>query len=361
MICRLSKEGELIENISKIISLRGAVLGVRANQEKKHWWQSLPFAYQDFKISIGSRPVGFRFSQSIVNIEAKFQDTFLLTCGEASDQSLATTKALAELLERTAMKEWSTKNPQFKIKSSNGWAAHQSKEDARLNAIFERVERDAVLAQWYSKAPFFQIANESLPQDVQEWANAELSQSEFSLLRILISTQGIGPSVTCILMNEAGFGVTAHAAKSDLKESIESAIAEACRAAHHYLRRSFWSDSLKLKFSDHSEKIQPGAHAVYYAYHEPLPLWMFGEEMSWAEANQYWREKIETFVSHELSRFSFQCVVKHPLFIGYATHPEIFEIIWGPTDPAVVSKMTKGRRSSFLNERTLNLKPHIVS
>lgn len=336
-------------------------MGVRANQEKKQWWQSLPFAYQDLKISIGSRPVGFRFSQSIVNIEAQFQNVSFLTCGEADNQNLAMTKALAELLERTAMKEWSTKNPQSTVQSSNGWAAHQSQESARLNAVFERVERDAVLAQWYSKTPFLQIASESLPQDIQEWANTELSQSEFPIFKVLISIQGIGPSVSCVFMNEAGLGVTGHSAKSDLKESIESAIAEACRAAHHFLRRSFWNDSLKLKSGNNFEKVQPGAHAVYYAYHEPLPLWMFGEEVSWSKAIQYWEEKTEKFVNGELSRFSFHNVLDNPIFVGFATHPEIFEINWGPTDPSAVLRMADVRRSSFLNEQNLNLKPHIVS
>lgn len=326
------------------------------------WWRSLPFVYHDLKVSAGSRPVGFRFSPSIVNIEAKFQAISFLTCGEAVDQNLATTKALAELLERTAMKEWSAKNPQLKIQSSNGWAAHQSLEGARLNAVLERAERDAVLAQWYSQTPFLQISNESLPQDILDWSSAELSQSEFPILKILVSTQGIGPSVTCVLMNDRGFGITGHATRSKLKEGIESAIAEACRAAHHYLLRSFWSDSLMLKSGDNSKIIQPGAHAVYYAYHEPLPQWMFGDQKSWTEVNKYWESKIDKFVGGEPARFSFQTVIENPIFVGYATHPEMFEINWGPTDPKVILAMTASRRSSLsITEQNLNLKPHIVS
>ncbi len=335
-------------------------MGVDLNQINEHWWQSLPFTYQDLKISYGTRPAGFRFSQSIVNIEATFQDVPLLTCGEADTKYLATTKALAELIERTAMKEWSAKNPHLSIKSSNGWAAHQSREDALTNAVFERVERDAVLAQWYSQTPFLQIANQSLPQNILDWSNAELSQSEFPILKILISTRGIGPSITCVLMNETGFGVTGHATKPSLKDGVESAIAEACRAAHHYLRRSFWKDSLKLKSGESSNKIQPGAHAVYYAYHEPLPRWMFGDQTIWVEAVQHWEARIEAFISGEFHNFSFQSVIENPVFVGYVTHPEMFEVIWGPTDSTVVLPMAERRRFP-LSITELNLKPHIVS
>lgn len=336
-------------------------MGLKKNQENGQWWQSLPFAYQDLQVSVGSRPTGFRFSNFIVNIEAKFKDVVFLTCGEAGNQNLAMTKALAELLERTAMKDCATKNPQFKIQSSNGWAAHQLKEAARLNAIFERVERDAVLAQWYSQTPFLQIAHRSLPKDLLTWADTELSQSEFPILKVLISTRGIGPSITCVFMNQEGFGVTGHSSKPDLKESIDSAIAEACRAAHHSLRRSFWSDSLKLKSGSNFDKVQPGAHSVYYAYHEPFPSWMFGEEMPWVEADHFWKEKTEHFIRHEMQRFSFHCVFENPIFVGYAKHPEAFDIIWGATNPSVIYKMAEGRKSLFLKERTLNLQPHIVS
>ena len=334
----------------------------KSDQMSSQWWHSLPFAYRDLRVSTGSRPAGFRFSRSIINIEAEFQDVSFLTCGEADSPDLAMTRAIAELLERTAMKDWLDKNPQSNIRSSNGWAAHGSSESARMNAIFERAERDAVLAQWYSATPFLQVSNEGLPQALRTWATEELSQSEFPILKILISTVGLSPSVTCVFMNRGGFGVSGHAAKPDLQDSIESAIVEACRSAHHYLRRSFWSDSVRLKRGDGSERIQPGAHAVYYAYHEPFPAWMFGAELPWNDAIHYWNERTEEFVRHELPKFSFQVALEDPIFVGFATHPETFEISWGPTDPALVLLTAANRRfASPITERTLNRKPHIIS
>ncbi|MBX3033562.1 MAG: YcaO-like family protein [Bdellovibrionaceae bacterium] len=328
----------------------------------KQWWHSLPFDYHGLKVSVGSRPVGFRFSQSIINIEAEFRDVSFLTCGEANTQDLAMTKAIAELLERTAMKDWLDKNPHSGIKSSNGWAAHQSPEAARLNAIYERVERDAVLAQWYSATPFIQISPASVPHELRAWVMEELSQSELPILKILISTMGLCPSVTCLFMNESGFGVSGHAAKPGLQESIESALAEACRSAHHHLRRSFWNDSVHLKQGDFTQRIQPGAHAVYYAYHEPFPTWMFGPELSWSGASAYWIGKVRDFSRTELPRFSFHVALEDPMFVGFASHPDTFEIVWGSTDPKVVLETAANRRfASPITERTLNRRPHIIS
>lgn len=329
---------------------------------RNNGWDHLPFDYRNLKVSVGSRPIGFRFSQSIFNIEADFNDVHIITCGEASSPDLAITKAIAELIERTAMIEWSrTQARNFRM-TSNGWAAHQTFANTRLNAICERIERDAVLAHWYSTTPFLQMSKGDLPDQLRSWVSAELAQSELPLLTILLSTIGIGPSITCLLTNESGYGVSGHACKANLLESIESAISEACRAAHHVLRRSFWKDSLLLKHGDVTQRVRPGAHAVYYAYHEPFPRWMFGTEVSWSEANGYWVNRIEEFHSNALKDFSFQAVLSEPMYVGFATHPECFEIAWGPTDTSLVLAMAANRRFAVpLTERTLNRQPHIIS
>ena len=78
---------------------------------------------------------------------------------------------------------------------------------ARSNAIFELIERDAVLSQWYSAIPFLEVSPKELPSQIQDWAVDELCRSEFPILKILFSTEGLGPSITCVLMNQKGFGV----------------------------------------------------------------------------------------------------------------------------------------------------------
>lgn len=338
-----------------------------ANQNQSdspsEWWRSLPFEYQSLKLTAESRPAGFRFSKHIVNIEAGFRNTHFLVCGEADSQEQAVTKAVAELLERTAMKSWVDENPHLGIENSNGFAAHGTEDLAREAAIFERVERDAVLAQWYSATPFLEIAPETLPSKLRNWSASELAQSEFPNLKILLSTQGLGPSITCILMNRDGFGVSGHSTKADLLESIESAVSEACRAAHLYLRRSCWSESLSLKSEAHNaRKVKPGAHALYYAYHEPFPAWMFRREMSWIEAERLWANRMQTFAETEMPNFSFQALLREPLVVGFAHSSDCFDLTWGPCDPArILSSSANKRFASPINERSLNRQPHIVS
>jgi ribosomal protein S12 methylthiotransferase accessory factor YcaO len=76
--------------------------------------------------------------------------------------------------------------------TSNGWAAHPSEAQAKLNAIFELVERDAVLAQWYSKTPFLRLTSAEFPENLQRWASTELAISEYPELIVLFSTEGLG-------------------------------------------------------------------------------------------------------------------------------------------------------------------------
>lgn len=329
------------------------------------WWHSLPFSYQNLELFTDSRPIGFRFNQYIVNIKADFRGTRFLVCGEDDSQELAITKAIAELLERTAMKSWIDENPSLKIENSNGFAAHSTIELARENAIFERVERDAVLAQWYTATPFLQIESSTLPVKLRAWLDQELSHSEFPILKILISTQGLGPSVTCLLMNQDGFGVSGHSAKPNIQDAVDSAIAEACRAAHHYLRRSFWDDSIFLKEESTDggpRKVAPGAHALYYAYHEPFPAWMFGDELSWDKAKKLWENRVQVFSRTAMTKFSFQDLLEEPLAVGFAHSPECFDLIWGPCRPSEILLSRANRRfASPINERTLNRKPHIVA
>lgn len=61
--------------------------------------------------------------------------------------SVAQTKALFELIERTVYHKYSDERDQ----SSSGWAAHTNLEQAILNSKFEIIERDAILTSWLSK------------------------------------------------------------------------------------------------------------------------------------------------------------------------------------------------------------------
>lgn len=327
------------------------------------WWMVLPLGLHNVRVSKGSRPFGFRFSQFIVNIEAESNGTEIRACGEANTEDLAMTKALMELIERTSLVQWSLKSTRTAPGTSNGWAAHESLSQAQSHAMLELVERDAVLAQWYISSPFLELSREAWPVEIVKWTQAELVLSEFPRMRLLLSTEGLGPSLTCLFVNDQGYGVSGHATKATLSESIKAAIAEACRAAHHALRRSFWKDTQKLRDRAPGTQVQPGAHAVFYAYHEPFPKWMFGDSFSsWAEAERAWNLRADFLRNHEISKFDFQQTLHEPAVVGFATHPLALELTWGTTDIQKVLKQMEGRKFSVsIQERTLNNQPHIVS
>lgn len=322
------------------------------------WWKGLSFDFQEVRASIGERPMGFRFSKSIIDIEAKLDGIAIHSCGEADTTDLAMTKAIMELVERAHLMKWFRERKI--VSTSNGWAAHTSISEAKINAILELVERDAVLAQWYSSTPFIEIAPDTWPDDIRTWEQSELIHSEFPVLKLLLSTEGIGPSVTCLFLNRDGRGVSGHGTKSTLKESIDAAIAETCRAAHHAVRRSCWKDTLTL-LNRQSGRVDPSAHAVYYAYHEVFPSWMFGKAISWFEAEEVWSQLTEQLKRH-WSHFTFEVVARDPFCVGFATHHKALELTWGTTDFDKVFKQIKARRPWILTaERNLNSQPHIVS
>lgn len=317
----------------------------------------LPFNYEIFRISEDHRPDGFKFYSNGLTIESQLDGKEIIVCGEAFDATTATAKAISELIERSALIKYAAKNRVLN-KTSNGWAAHFEKKQAQLNAALEIIERDAVLAQWYSATPFFEIESTSLPKSIIAWSETQLSRSEFPILKILISTKGIGPSVTCVLMNKKGFGVCGHSSKINLLSAIENAIGEACRAGHMSLRNAHYADSIILMSNEPGIKINPGAHAVYYAYQEIFPNWMFGEKISWVNAVHSWNSKMTNFSSVQFFDFTIETVLTEPVFVCFAKHPEALKLSWGVFG---LDEMRKLKTNNRLSENKINLKPHPIS
>lgn len=320
----------------------------------------LPFDFQDVRISDGLRPIGFRFSQFIFDIEAKLDGITILACGEAETRELAMTKAIMELLERASLLKWYVEHGTHV--TSNGWAAHSTPQDARTNAILELVERDSVLVQWYLAKSFLEITQNYWPEEIRAWSKNELAHSEYPNLRILLSTDGYGPSVTCLFLNKDGRGVSGHATKLTLRESVDSAIAETCRAAHHAIRRSCWKDTQILLNHLPNTRVDPATHAVFYAYHKPFPKWMFGEDTNWLSSEAKWEEQIAHLIGPDPSDFKFTVTSENPAIIGFAEHPHALHLTWGTTDIQNTTKHLEARFPDFLfRDFILNTQPHIVS
>lgn len=346
-----------------------------------HFSSHLHYLYQSINVFQSYRPIGFRFFNYSIVFEAIFQNNSIIACGEDSDIDVAVAKARSELVERTALINYSnselnlhrisgstSENERFnsaqeviqsKFTTSNGWAAHPQKPKAEINAVLELLERDAVMAQWYKQTPFVELKADSFPAKIKNWVSDELAQSEFPILRILLSTEGLGTSITCLLINNQGFGVCGHSTKLKLEDAVENAIGEACRSAHFTLRKSFWRDSLSLRdYHRSDDKIDPGAHGVYYAYHEPFPQWMFGNKLSWELAQLIWNASISRIAENYVDEFDLCTEYHTPLFVSRARHPQALELTWGSTSEKRIEELRVNER---LKNITINTKPHIIS
>lgn len=317
----------------------------------------LPFQFSSIQVRKDRRPEGFRFYSHSMTIESQLHGREIIVCGEAFDQATASAKAISELLERATLIEYAIKNPSI-LKTSNGWAAHPSEDTAKQNAILEVIERDAVLAQWYSSTPFTEIDFQTLPKQFQDLANTEIKKSEFPILKILLSTKGLGSSVTCVFMNDQGFGVSGHSSKLVLSSAIENALGETCRAAQLTLSNAYFSDSEVLKNHSDQQKIDPGAHAVYYAYHEAFPNWMFGKKISWADAELDWNLKMNELVKSNFDQFKIETVLTDPVYVCLAKNKKAIELFWGPSASAINDQALLFER---LKTNKINTKPHPIS
>lgn len=321
------------------------------------WWTALPFQLSDVKVRESIRPEGFRFRKHSFDIFGVLEGKKILVTGEAESSELAMTKAVAEFIERCVLLNYARQN--LEVKTSNGWAAHSDHCSAELNAMHELVERDAVLKHWYTKTPFYVLNSQLLPEHLKDWVKNELSRSEFPILRILVSHLGLGPSITAILINSSGYGVTGHCSKESMIDSIEGAIEEACRMAHHSVLNTFFNDTVKMKEGSLA-KVETGAHGVYYSHQEVFPVWMFGEEVELNYANKVWLQKNASLKENRNS-FTFSMIATDPLFVVQCKNDQTIELSWGLEKSESLFERLKGKMGfTQLSVKQLNLLPHII-
>jgi hypothetical protein len=321
------------------------------------WWMSLPFKLSDVVVVESVRPIGLRFRKYSFNIAGKIDGQNILVTGEANTKDLAITKAVAEFIERCVLIEFSKKH--HDVKTSNGWAAHTNSESAQENAIRELVERDAVLRHWYTRTPFHVLNLNSLPEHIQQWVKTELSRSEFPELKILISHLGYGPSVSAVLMNKNGYGVTGHCSKESIIDSIEGAIEESCRMAHHYLLKTYLCDTEKMK-SGENTKVETGSHGVYYAHQEPFPSWILGQSIDLKSGANCWSLKNKD-LSRCKSAFILTMASSGTLFVYQAKNESVIELSWGLEKFDSLAIRLNGKIDKrLIYESNINLKPHII-
>ena len=203
--------------------------------------------------------------------------------GEGTNELTTLQKSIVEGVERVVFHAVKSQNP-F-ILSSNGWAAHGSKEKANRNAMMELLERDAVLIHWLTETELTEIDPFTFPKEILEWVKSDLSLApRFNRLRILVSRLGHIPSVTTILSDSNGFAVLSYATGSSLQEAIPKALAETCRIAE------FASAVPK-----NIDFLTPEDHALAYANTRPLPTFVYGQVSNFSDEANVWTHRMNDF------------------------------------------------------------------
>ena len=305
------------------------------------------------------RPKGFRFFKYTYITGMRANGIHATGCGESNYKILAIQKSIAEAIERTVFK--ALKGTSFSTITSNGWATHLNRKNAERAALFELLERDAALVHWFNKEPMLEISFETCPAWFQKWKKAELSSSQFSNVRILLSTQGHLPTISVFLLGKDGLGVVSHAAAPQMEQALSKAAAESCRLAY-MARHSLYSESTKSLFKDKSSiTFGPQHHAVAYAYQEQFPHWLFGRQVSWQTANDLWKNKVRTFQSSNF-RYQFNEIFSGPLSVGFCESKMTQNLFFGNTLSAVRDGFINFNRLGIIEtKQELNIKPHFVA
>jgi hypothetical protein len=309
------------------------------------------------------RPVGLRFSTFAFMTEVSAGDARGFGFGEAPTQLIALQKSIAEGVERAIYK--AVKGTDHGTTTSNGWAAHINRARALESAVDELVERDAVLVHWLGKIPMKEIAPSTWPSWLLRWTNKELALTPtFNQLRILVSSEGYRPTITTVLINSTGHAVLSHAASTSIERALPKALAETCRIAQIAMEGTHVESSARLGCDNPSSvAITPEDHAMFYAFHEPLPTWLFGERMDWTAARASWKAAQRNFAGTVLAKLNpkFHQVADGPLVVGHATSDLIQSLYFGRTQDAQKRGFINVRRFEEVKHgREIYLMPHCV-
>ena len=212
--------------------------------------------------------------------------------GDAADRSLAQTKAVFELIERTVFEQFSKGKPI----NSSGWAAHTSIEAARFAAAKEVCERDAVLISWMLRRS---------PLIIGE-LKVELLSRSFPLLKF--GTYGPIAVLGAVIETDKNQRMLVSAASDEISDGISKLSAEAERAALILRTRNHLDDS---RLQEH--------HAVFCAANE--------RELSWLYSNG--RSEVLRLPGFQYEDFEVPLWDGSTAFVSYARSPELQRLYWG--------------------------------
>jgi len=301
-----------------------------------------------------NRAKGYRFSKYAINAKAKFGSLYAQGRGEDDCQMLAVQKAMSEACERVVYRAIRATRPE--IQNSNGWAAHIDSTKMRDAACFEILERDAPLVHWYTMTPFLRVSPTDYPKWLRNWVRYELAHSVFESLKLFISTEGFIPTVSTVFLDRRGHGVVSHAHASQLSEAIKRALDETCRMAQLASEKRLHAESISYLNGNSKQNYQPSIHSLIYAYHLPFPKWISGHEISWNEANLYWKRRMEKSC-FSLPKIEVTEYVTKPISIGYAKSEGIQNLNFGHPNKTHLCQS----RLEIIGNYQYNRQPHFVS
>lgn len=314
--------------------------------------ESLELDSNSIEIFSTKRPLGFGLSKFAFNAFLKFNNDLVIGCGEDSEsESTAREKAISEVIERTALKSFTSKT-RSKI-TSNGWAAHLNLESAATAAVFELIERDSAISHWLTKTPMMVLETKELyPQNFLN----EIKSSEFPQIINLVSFSFSGPLVTTLLKNSTGHVISGHASGKNLYDAVYASTIEACRAAHHFMRYSFFQETKSLiQKNNILGKLDPGAHSLMYAYHEPISDWIFGETLTLQDAQVNWGRSLNSVYS-VIEHTNYRSYKAADRIVVQAKNENLQDVFWGSTDQAILDQ----KINKDLLKKTINFRPHLV-
>lgn len=124
--------------------------------------------------------------------------------GTDHDYLLAIEKAYSEFVERKTFQELNRIFGQFK--TSNGFAAHVDRKQAKQSSINELIERDALLLTWHSQtAPYWLTEDEAKSAMLPENLEINSKHNELGLKLSLGIVAKHGTTLTCIAKVQGKF------------------------------------------------------------------------------------------------------------------------------------------------------------
>jgi YcaO cyclodehydratase, ATP-ad Mg2+-binding len=299
----------------------------------------------------------FKFQRYTYVTTMSAGDAIEYGCGDADYEILALQKSVAEAVERCLFRK--LKGTAYGTRTSNGWAAHVSRKLTAKSAIEELLERDAVLVHALREIPFVEVEADSFPVGLREWADRELSHTELSRLRLLVSTAGHVPSLSVMFANSEGYGVVAHAVGGSPLSALKRALTEACRLGRSALRGHWYESSASL-FSERFPEANAGDHAVAFAYYKPFPVWMFGKKTRWTDLSAAWKGHMDHFKRDPIP-FTFTEIIRGPISAGFCTSPDIQSLYFGTNKDAVGRGEINRDRLNLKTGEMLQNTPHFVA